>query len=174
MSRPKGSPKDLENRRRRALAMLRDGATQQEVADRFGVGQPAVSKWLKLYTEGGEAALDARPTPGRPSALSDRQKSQLSRWLLKRPTQLGFATDLWTLPRIRELIGERFGVWYHRDHLSRLIRDLGFSWQKPVKRAAERDEPAIEQWVLRDWPRIKKKRSDATPTSSSSTNQASR
>ena len=70
----------------------------------------------------------------------------------------GFATDLWTCPRVTELIEKQFGVRYHVDHVGRLLHALGWSPQRPERRAAERDEAAIQNWIKSDWPRIKKKR----------------
>ena len=132
--------------------MLEAGAGVQEVADRLGVSRRAVSKWKR---PGGVAA---RPKPPPPRKLTDAQLAQLRGWLLQGPFACGFATDCWTCPRVAGLIGQRLGVWYHPDHLSRLLRGLGLTPQKPARRAAERDEAAILGWIERDWPRIKKKR----------------
>jgi transposase len=156
--RPKGTPQQLEDRRRRALVLLEQGFGVQEVADRVGVSRISVSAWKKA------AALDpngvaAKPKAPPPSKLSDAQFDQLRQWLIDGPLACGFDTDLWTCPRVAQLIRDRLGVSYHVDHLSRLLRKLGFTPQKPNRRAAERDEPAIRNWVRRDWPRIKKKRS---------------
>jgi transposase len=85
----------------------------------------------------------------------------------------GFGTDLWTCPRIGELIRRLFKVRYHVDSLPRVLAALGFSCQRPEKRARERDEEAIERWVARDWPRIKKTPRDGTPPSFSSTKRGS-
>jgi transposase len=80
----------------------------------------------------------------------------LTRILLKGAQAAGFETDLWTCPRVAEIIEQRFGVRYHVHHVSRLLHGLGFSPQKPVRRAVERDEAAIQQWVRSDWQRVKK------------------
>ena len=150
--RPRGTPQELEARRRRAVAMIGAGAGVQEVADRLGVSRRAVSKWKR------PGGVEARPKPAPPRKLSEPQLRRLRGWLLEGPLACGFPTDLWTCPRVAKLIQDRLGVSYHPDHLSRLLRDLGFTPQKPVRRAAERDEAAIAGWVARDWPRIKKKR----------------
>jgi transposase len=86
----------------------------------------------------------------------------------------GWKTDLWTCPRIAELIERRFGVRYHVDHIGRLMRSLGWSHKKPTRRAKQRDEQAIARWVKSDWPRIKKTPAAKGRTSSSSTRAASR
>jgi transposase len=80
--------------------------------------------------------------------------------LLKGAKANGFSTDLWTCSRIAELIERRYGVRYHVDHIPRLMASLGWSCQKPEVRAVERDEQAIQTWVSKDWPRIKKRRTE--------------
>jgi transposase len=152
--RPKGSAKELEARRRRAVAMLEAGAGVREVADRLGVSRVSVGKWKRA----GAAGVAAKPRPPPPRKLSPPRLARLRELLIAGPVACGFPTDLWTCPRVARLILERFGVSYHPDHLSRLLRDLGFTPQKPVRRAAERDETAIRAWVRDGWPRIKKKR----------------
>ena len=80
----------------------------------------------------------------------------MQQMLLDGARAAGFATDLWTCPRVRRLIKDRFGVRYHVDSLPRVLRSLGFSPQKPERRASERDEERIRHWVRHEWPRIKK------------------
>lgn len=171
--RPKGTALQLEARRRRAVALLDQGLGVQQVADRLGVSRISISAWKKA------AALDphgvaAKPKAPPPSKLSDAQFDQLRQWLMDGPLACGFDTDLWTCPRVAQLIHQRFGVSYHVDHLSRLLRKLGFTPQKPKRRAVERDEQAIRTWVRHTWPRIKKKRSGSTHTSCSSMKPACR
>jgi len=79
----------------------------------------------------------------------------------------GYRTELWTTARIAELIEKKFGVRYHRDHIGRLMASLGWTYQKPARRALQRDERKIEQWKKEDWPRIKKGLRGWVPTSSS-------
>ena len=107
----------------------------------------------------GARGLESKPHPGRPSRLTPRQKARLERRLLRGARANGFDTDLWTCPRIVDVIEEHFGVQYHVDHIPRLLASLGWSCQKPEKRAVERDEEAIANWIKKDWPRIKKSRS---------------
>jgi transposase len=76
----------------------------------------------------------------------------------------GYRTNLWTTARIAEVIGQEFGVHYHRDHIGRLMHSLQWSHQKPERRALERNEGAIEHWKRKDWQRIKKKPSGWVPT----------
>lgn len=154
--RPLGNPEALEQRRRRGLALLEEGYTPVEVARQIGVDRRSVRRWKAAYRKRGDAGIKARPTPGRPSALDDRDKKRLVKVLLAGAKAAGFATDLWTCPRVAQVIWDRFGVDYHVDHVGRLLHGLGFSPQKPTRRAVERDEGEIQRWVKQDWPRVKK------------------
>jgi len=154
--RPAGSPKELERRRTRAIALLKEGLAPVEVAHRLGVDRRSVRRWKAAHRAHGVAGLHAKPAPGRPSALDSKQKRHLEQLLLKGAAAAGFPTDLWTCPRVAKLISDRFDVEYHVDHVGRLLHALGFSPQKPERRAIERDEAAIEQWVKERWPRVKK------------------
>lgn len=111
--------------------MLEDGAGVCEVAERLGVSRVSVGKWKKAGAEG----VAARPKPPPPRKLSEAQLAELRGLLVAGPIACGFTTDCWTCPRVARLIADRFGVWYHPDHLSRLLRDLGFTPQNPVRRA---------------------------------------
>ena len=121
----------------------------------------------------GAPGLTAKAHPGRPSRLTTRQKTLLRQRLLKGAQANGFSGDLWTCPRVVELIERHYGVRYHVDHIPRLLASLGWSCQRPQKRAIERDQEAITRWIQRDWARIKKKRPVGELTSSSSMNRAS-
>jgi len=138
--------------------MLREGREPMAIAAELGCHVKSVHRWKRLKARGGHAALRARPNTGRPPRLSAAQKQQLTALLLQGALAGGgFATDLWTCPRIVTLIKRRFGVAYHHDHIGRLMAAIGFTCQKPKLRADERDEAAIEHWIRHDWPRIKKK-----------------
>jgi transposase len=102
-------------------------------------------------------ALAARPAPGRPAKLAPVHHARLERCLLAGAQAAGFAHELWTCPRVAELIKQEFGVRYHADHIGRLLRRLGWTPQRPVRRARQRDEARIQQWIKADWPRLKKK-----------------
>ena len=154
--RPSGSPEELERRRLRAIALIDEGLLPSEVARRVGVDRRSVRRWKAAARKHGEAGVQARPAPGRPSKLSARRKRSLEALLLKGPLAAGFGTDLWTCPRIAEVIKQRFGIEYHVDHVGRLLHDLGWSPQKPARRAVERDENEIRRWVREDWLRVKK------------------
>ena len=165
--RPTGSPEELERRRARALALLDDGLQPVEVARRVGVERRSVRRWKAAARKHGKAGIRARAAPGRPSKLIPARKRRLEALLLKGPLASGFDTDLWTCPRVAELIKQRFSIDYHVDHVGRLLHDLGWSPQKPVRRAAERDEREIRRWVREEWPRVKKTPAAAARRSSS-------
>jgi transposase len=139
------------------MALLKEGYAPVEVAQRVGVDRRSVRRWKAAYRRGGEGSLRAKPASGRPLKLSGAGRRRLERVLLKGAKASGFPTDLWTCRRIAQVVRERFGVSYHCAHVSRLLRLLGWSAQRPERRAVERDEEAIGRWIKEDWPRIKKK-----------------
>jgi transposase len=170
--RPEGSPAELERRRLRGLSLVKLGYSLNEVARRIGCDASSVMRWRDAFACGGEQALRPRPAPGRPPRLTRRQKARLVTCLLRGPLAHGYRTDLWTTLRVAQLIRRKFGVRYHRDHVGRLLHALGFTCQKPQKRATQRDEAAIEAWKRREWPRIKKTRRGWVPISPSPMNPA--
>lgn len=156
--RPHGSPQQLEQRRRQAIRRLKAGQTFRAVAEQLRASLSSVVRWFQAYRRGGRRALQARPTPGRPGRLSLAQKKQLEARLLRGAQAAGHATELWTLRRIGRLIQQEFGVRYSPSAVWRLlVVDLGWSAQKPERRATERDEAAIARWKRRWWPHIKKR-----------------
>ena len=164
MPRPRGSADLLEDRRKRALALLDRGYSLNEVGRRIGCAAVSVMRWRDARRRGGAQALKVRFSPGRPWKLEKAARKRLVRLLLQGATAHGWRTNLWTTARIAELVRREFGVEYHRDHIGRLLHSLGWSVQKPERRARERDEPAIERWKQTDWPRIKKTPRGWAPT----------
>ena len=162
--RPPGTPKQLEKRRRRAVQLLESGQTLSTVARQVGAAVSSVFRWWQVYRRKGTRGLDPRPTPGRPPRLSTAEKRRLVKLLGQGALRVGYRTDLWTLPRVAELIHQEFGVRYHPAHVWKVLTALGWSCQKPERRAVERDEAAIARWKREDWPRIKKRRSTWRPS----------
>ena len=154
--RPSGSPEQLERRRLQALRLLRGGLSPVEVARQVGVDRRSVRRWKAAARHGGAKALNAKPAAGRPRRLGTKELQRLRRWLLVGAQAAGLGTDLWTCPRVAWLIEQRLGVHYHPAHVSRVLHGLGFSPQKPTRRAVERDEARIRAWIEQDWPRVKK------------------
>lgn len=125
--RPYGSPEQLERRRRRAVTLSRQGYGPLRIAEVLKTTPQTVCQWLREYRQGGPAALAAKPASGRPPKLNRRQRRVLVNCLLKGASAFGFATDLWTCPRIGQLIEQRYRVHYHVDAIPRLMASLGFS-----------------------------------------------
>ena len=156
MPRLKASADLLEDRRRRALALLKTGLSFNEAARRIPCAASSVMRWFNAWRRGGTRALKVRSSPGRPVKLQPVQRHRLVKVLLKGPLASGYGTNLWTTARIAEVIQREFGVHYHRDHIGRLMHSFNWSHQKPETRAIERDERAIARWKKEDWPRVKK------------------
>lgn len=161
--RTHGSAEQLERRRREAVALLDQGLSVAAVAKRVRAAERSVRHWRQTAQEFGEAALAATPHPGKASKLSARQREGLRKRLLKGARSEGFDTDLWTCPRVKEVIRRRYGVEYHVDALPHVLKSLGFTCQKPQLKAVERDDAAIATWISQDWPRIKKSRTATCP-----------
>jgi transposase len=135
----------LQRRRLRAGRLLQRGVAQAEVARRVGVTRTTVSQWNVQLEAGGMEALKSRPR-GRPSGLDEAQRRELMRALTAGALAERFATDLWTLPRVGQLIERRFVRSYSESQVWRILVSLGFSCQRPAGRALERDEAAIKRW----------------------------
>jgi transposase len=154
--RPKGTSAELEQRRRDAVAMLRQGVKPAAVAKALRVSLVSVERWRAAVHDGGAKALAAKPHPGRPLKLSITHRQQLLELLRQGPMQHGFGSELWTLARVADVILRHFGVRYHPSQVWRILLSLDWSPQKPQRLARERDEAAIARWRRVDWPRIKK------------------
>ena len=157
LMRPKGSAEALEMRRQIAGRLLKEGKGIREVARLVGASPSSVFRWKEAIDAGGQAALAAKAHPGRPARLSVQQKETLLAILRQGPGAAGYKTELWTLRRVAQVIEREFGVQYHPGHVWTILRGLGWSAQKPERRARERDEVAIKRWRTEEWERIKKK-----------------
>jgi transposase len=154
-----GAPKKAdwrEERRKQAWKLKQQGWKQNEIAKALGVSKGAVSQWMRRAREDGEEGLLAHPPKGIPARLNPEQKAQLPRLLAKGAEAYGFRGDMWTAKRVATVIEKTFGVRYSRDHVGRLIREAGWSLQKPIERASQRNEAAIQQWQQERWPALKK------------------
>lgn len=163
--RPSGTAQQLEKRRRQAVAFLRTGKPYREVARLVQASLSSVMRWYQAYRRDRRNGLRARPTPGRPPRLTPQQRERLRRLLLRGARAAGHPTELWTLQRIGKLIEREFGVRYSPVGVWKLVRHgLGWSWQKPERRARQRDEVAIAHWKTHTWPHIKKHRATWGPS----------
>src|SRR5512144_778433 len=141
----------LEWRRFRALRLKRQGWSRKDIAEALGVSPVSVSRWCARARDGGSEALRARPGPGRPPKLSPAQRHLIPEFLWHGAEAYGFRGQVWTCARIARVIEEEFGVHYHKDHVGRLLRELQWTPQVPIRRAIQRDEEAIWRWRDEVW-----------------------
>ncbi len=162
-----------EMRRWHALELKHDGWTQQEIADVLGVTKVAVSQWMTAVQKHGVMSLRARPHTGATPKLTTDQRKLIPEFLSHGAQAYGFRGEVWTCARIVEVIKREFSVTYHKDHVSRLLKGLDWTPQKPLERAAQRDEEKIVEWRDETWPELKKKRGASVARPSLLTNLAS-
>lgn len=155
--RPHGPAEFLEKRRREAVRRIKTGESFRAVASVMRASLSSVVRWCQAHRKKGTLGLNSRPTPGRPSRLSAPQKRRLEKVLARGPLKAGYSTDLWTLKRVGEIVRNEFDVSYTLPNLWHVMAGLGWSCQKPEKRARDRDEAAIRHWKRYRWPHIKKR-----------------
>ena len=147
----------LEERRLAAGRLLRaKRLSQAEIARQMSVSRATVSRWNRRLRCAGLRGLRCRTSAGRPSRLTAAQWRQLFRVLKRGAVAAGFETERWTLRRIAAVTERTFGVRYHFRSLGRALRARGWSPQRPLPRALERDDALVDAWLRRDWPRIKR------------------
>lgn len=146
-----------EARRLRAYELKQRGWSQQQIAAALGVTQGAVSQWIKAAQAGGVEALQARPRPGRPPKLRAEWRDRIPTLLERGAEAFGFRGEVWVSARVAEVVRREFGVAYSPSHMTRLLKGLGWTPQKPVVRARQRDEAAVAQWRKTTWRGLKKR-----------------
>jgi len=151
---------EASKKRVKAGRLLLAGKGCAEVALAVGVARQTIYTWKRLLDEGGIDALRAVPERGRPAQLDDAQLAAVRAAILQSPTEHGFGTELWTLKRVGAVIERLHGVRFGQTNVWRILGSLGFSPQKPEKRAIERNEDAVRSWKRRTWPALKKKPSE--------------
>jgi transposase len=139
------------------LYLKRRGWVQRDIAEALDVSEVALSSWLAKARDGGAEALRAHPAPGRPARLTPAQRQLIPEFLWHGPEAYGFRGQVWTCDRVAEVIEWEFGVRYHKDHVGRLLKDLGWTPQQPIKRAIQRDEAAIRRWREETWPELRRR-----------------
>lgn len=164
----------LEQRRMKAARMFAKGKRQADVAAELGVSRQTASDWHAKWRSGGKQALKAAGRVGRLPKLDDAALKAVEKALLDGPKANGFPTELWTLPRVADVIEEVTAVRFSDAHVWKVLKAMGWSRQRPARRAAERDDEALERWVKNDWPRIKRGPEGEVRGSSSKTRAASR
>lgn len=159
MGNPKGVKRDfsaLEKRRMKAVQLFENGLTQAEVGRRLKVPRQTAYRWYCSWQDGGASALKKAGRAGRKPRITERQREVVVKALIAGPRASGFGSDVWTLPRVAHMVERTTGIKYHPDHMSRLMKELGWSCQRPTTRAKERNEAAITKWRRQVWPTIKK------------------
>jgi transposase len=147
----------MEERRLEGGRLLKEGKlSKAAIARQLGVTRGSVTAWAKAIEAGGLRRLRQRKSSGRKPKLTAEVKKKLKRLLDRGALAAGFPTDRWTLVRVSELLKKEFDISYHPNALGRVLDRLGYSVQKPLSRAAERDEELVKAWLTKDWPRIKK------------------
>jgi transposase len=148
-----------EATKKRVLAgrLLLKGKKPAEVAVAVGVARQTVYTLRAMLDEGGIDALRSAPSRGRPPRLDETKLEGLRRVLLQKPTEHGFGTELWTLKRVGVVIQRRYGVKFGQTQIWRVLGALGFSVQKPDRRAIERNEDTVRGWKRSTFPALKKK-----------------
>nr|WP_135230842.1 winged helix-turn-helix domain-containing protein [Deinococcus fonticola] len=146
----------MEERRLAALPFLSDMTLSSTVlAQRFGVAPTAIRSWRQRLQKG--ESLEATRSTGRPSFLTDAQIAELIDLIQAGPDPQQFPEGRWTTARIRDLIGVKYGVWYDRDWVGKLLVRWGFSWQKAEKRPLEQNAEQVEKWLEAELPALEKK-----------------
>lgn len=140
----------------KAGKLFQRGCTQAEVARTLRVTPAAVSQWHILWKERGLSGLKSKGHPGAETTLTKEKRQKLKRAILKGPRAFGYATDLWTLERIKSIAKKEAGLSFGTTWIWHTVISLGLSCQKPIKRTVERDEKAIRTWKLKTFPRLKK------------------
>jgi transposase len=140
-----------------AIRLLHQGYTRAEVASILQVAESSVYDWQRKFREGGLAALSTKIASGRKRLLTDKQLLQLYKWLRGSPHQLQFDFGLWTRKIVRDLIRREFGVDYSLQNVGKILKMLGFSPQRPVYQALERDEGQRQIWMEETFPAIKER-----------------
>lgn len=163
--RSKGSAAQLEERRRLAIQRVQEGWLQKDVAAFLGVTERTISRWIAAYRDRGDDGLVARPHPGPTPRLSPDQEKEVLSWLAHKASTFGFATDLWTAPRLAHLIEQRLRVRYHPRYLNEWLTRRGIRPQKPQRQSKDQDTEEVARWLREDWPRIQKKPKRSRPTS---------
>src|SRR5689334_22362608 len=158
MERSDFMPEDWhEWRRLRALELKQQGWVQRDIAAALGVREETVSRWLARAHQDGPETLLTHPAPGPAPRLSPAQKRRIPEFLWHGPEAYGFRGQVWTRARIASVIEEEFGVGYHKGHVGRLLQELRWTPQVPIRRALQRDEEAIRRWRVEVWPDLQRR-----------------
>lgn len=154
--RPRRDFGALESRRMTAATLFKRGHNQADVVRQLSVSRQTASRWHAAWKQNGESGLKGAGRAGRKPRLEVTTRQAITEALLKGPLAWGFSTELWTLDRVGHVIWKIGRVRYSRPQTWRILGQLGWSRQRPMRRAKERDEKTIKGWIRDRWPRVKK------------------
>jgi transposase len=140
----------------RAAELFEAGFKPAQVAEQLEASVQAASVWFQRWQAAGSQALAGAGRAGRRPRLSREAMLRVEKALQQGALAQGYRNELWTLSRIAEVIKRETGVSYHPGHVWRLLQQLGWSRQKPSRRALERDPEKIANWLQERWPEVKK------------------
>jgi len=160
--RKHGSAQELQRVRMIAVNMFELDKMPSEIAGCLKVDDQTVRRWRRLWQKSGRDGLKLKPHPGRPCLMSNEQKGQLVEMLGRAPAEHGFDRHFWTTAMIAGLIKQKFDIDYDNNWVGEILHAMGFSWQKPARRARERDETRIAEWRSAQWPELLKKTPNPT------------
>jgi transposase len=161
MSRRHGKPKELEQLRMVAARMFEMDRPTREIAKAVGRDDQTIRAWRRAWRARGIDGLRAKPHPGREPKLTAAQWQRVLSMLGRSPRDFGYDAYLWTTTLMARLIRDQLGVAFHHDYVGEMLHKLGWSCQRPAKRAKERDDAAIARWVGVTWPDLLKKAATA-------------
>ncbi|MBF0207599.1 MAG: transposase [Oligoflexia bacterium] len=145
-----------EGRRLRGIELYCKGWSQVSISAALGVSRTSVDRWIRKYKKDGSKSLLSIPRSGAPPRLPIEKKYEILEFLYAGAEAWGFYGDIWTCKRIGYVIEKQFGVTYHQHHIAKIMKELGWTSHKPIVRATQRNERAIENWKNYKWPAIKK------------------
>jgi len=142
--------------RKLAVQRVLDGESAAAVTRYYGLGQKTIFTWLRIARQEGMESLAPKARSGRARTLSEQEEQEIKRWVVGGdPRQHGFDFGLWTRQIVADLILEKFDVELSPSGVGKILRRLGLTPQKPLRRAYERDEKAVQEWVECVYPRVK-------------------
>lgn len=148
--------KTLEEMRIRAVRQVQSGVSPEDITRSLGLSHPTIYNWLASYRDGGMQALKAKPVPGRPSRIT----GPMMKWIYdtivqKSPLQFRFKFALWTREMIREVIFKKYKLRLGLSSVSRLLKQLGLSCQRPIFKAWQQNEQQVKNWLKKVFPKLK-------------------
>jgi transposase len=152
----KRDQKELERRRLNASRLFEDGVSQVSISKKFNVSRAAVCQWYAMWKKDKQKGLRSRGLPGFDSKLTEEKKKKLKTIILAGPIKSGYVTDFWTINRVRAVTKKELHIDLGYTRIWNTVLSLGFSCQKPERRARERNEKVITDWKLNTFPRLKK------------------